>query len=169
VSNNLSSPAVVFNNPSEDQITKAVVYQEPPSYESLFNNINTSNTIQYQSQIGSRNNAASTQLFINPQFSQTSSIDNIETYRIWSILNILFCFSCVGCIACWYSTETERLKGEGNIQAALKASETTRNLNIIGTICGIILIILFVFFSRFSHILNLLILINSLAYFIHLK
>jgi hypothetical protein len=147
--NNLSAPAVVFNNLSEDQITKAVVYQEPPSYESSLNNTNTSNTIQYQSQIGSRNNAASTQPFINPQFSQTSSIDNIKTYKTWSILNILFCCWFVGCIACWYSTETEKLKKHRDIRSALEASKQARNFNIIGTTLGLIIILLYVIYSIF--------------------
>ncbi len=127
-----------------------VIYQKPSTVRSSLNNTNNSNKIQHQSQMGSRNNAASTKPIINPQLSRISSIHKISTYQTWSILNILFCCLCLGCIACRYSTETERLKAEGNIQAALKASKHARNLNIIGTICGTIIIIISVYVTVFQ-------------------
>jgi hypothetical protein len=130
----------VVDDLSKNPNNQNVVYKESSAAGPSLKNINTSNKIHIQPQMVSRNNAAPTQLFSNPQLSQNSSIDNISTYTAWSILNIMFCCLCVGCLACWYSTETERLKTEGNIQAALKASRKTRNWNIIGTLGGITII-----------------------------
>jgi hypothetical protein len=102
-----SSPSTsIVYNLSKNSSKENVIYQEPSAAGSSLNNTNNSNKIQYQSQMESRNNAASasTQPFVNLQLSHTSSVDKIETYKIWSILNIIFCCLCVGCIACRYST-----------------------------------------------------------------
>jgi hypothetical protein len=138
-----SSPSTsVVDDLSKNSNQENVVYQVPSAAGSLLNNTNTSNKIQYQSQIESRNNAASTQPFVNLQLSQTSSIGNIETYKGWSIFNILCCCLSLGCIAFAFSREAANLIEQRNIQGALKASKRARNLNIIGTISGIIILIL---------------------------
>jgi hypothetical protein len=134
------SPSIVYD-PSKIPSKVNVIYQQPSAAGSSLNNTNTSNKIQYQSQMGSRNNAASTQPSINLQLSE------ISTYKIWSILNIIFCCSCVGCVACWYSTETGRFKEQRNIRAALKASKKSRNLNIVATILGIVFISILIWYN----------------------
>jgi len=135
-----SPPTSIVYDLSKNPNKENVIYQEPSTAGSSLNDTNNSNKIQYQSQMESRNNAASTEPFVNLQLSQTSSIGKIETYKDWSILNIIFCSLCVGCVACWYSTETERFKKEGNLRDALKASERARTMNIVATLVGIILL-----------------------------
>lgn len=111
-----------MNDLSRNQTSKSIVHYQPSPYELSLNIKDISDKFQCQ--------------------PQSRSINNVESYQCWSIFNTLSCCLCLGCMACVYSIETRKLKKQGNFRGALKASKQARNLNIIDTISGIILITL---------------------------
>jgi hypothetical protein len=131
-----SPSTAVLHDLSKNHTTENVVCKQPSHNGSSLNNTHTPDKIQCQPQYGSKYNMDLTSPFIGSRAQ-----DEIESYKIWSILNILFCCSCLGCIACYYSNETEDLKKKRNIQGALYASEKARNINVIATVTGTIIII----------------------------
>ncbi|KAK2847217.1 hypothetical protein Q5P01_010216 [Channa striata] len=69
---------------------------------------------------------------------------NSPTYLWWSIFNTLCCCLPLGIAAIIFSCKTQNANEVGNSGSAASASRTAKKLNIIGLVCGIILIIIVV-------------------------
>ncbi|KAM3616865.1 uncharacterized protein V6R79_025062 [Siganus canaliculatus] len=63
------------------------------------------------------------------------------TYLGWSIFTTAFCCMPLGIAAIVYSYKAQSANGVGETAAAADASRTAKILNIIGLVCGIVLII----------------------------
>ena len=81
------------------------------------------------------------------EFNLNPGIDEIQSYQCWSIFNTLCCCLCFGILASIYSKQTEQWKRQGDFEEASKNSRNARNLNIIATITGMILIPLSIYYE----------------------
>jgi len=139
----ITQPTSTVDHLSKGQNTAEVIYNKPPDYEcrsseSMKNGMSPSQIHQPQSTY----NINSTSSLINSQSTLTQSTHQIESYISWSVLNTFCCCLCLGCVAWHYSSKTKTMKKIGRIQDALKASKKARNMNIITTMVGIILLII---------------------------
>jgi len=142
MADNFSPSTSVMSDISKEQTTENVIYKEPLPCGSSLNNANISGQVSHQPRPTSTYNGESIQPFINARSIPNRLAEEIKTYMVWSCLNILCCCWCVGCIACHYSLVTKRLRQNGDIQGALKASERARTINIISTMLGVIIMII---------------------------
>ena len=149
-----SPPSLVLNDLSKDQTTEYVIYKEPFLYEPSLDNTNQSDIIQNQPKTRSIQYIEDRHPPINSRSIRDPVEDEIRTHTTWSVFNLLCCCTFIGCIACCYSLKTEKLRSHHDIPGALKASKTARNINIIGTALGIIILVItgFHFYYQLSQL-----------------
>jgi hypothetical protein len=136
-----AASVVLMDDLSQEKPSEDIVEEQPPSYQLLFGKSNLSNNSQHQPKsIVMTGNDRCRQSLVIVQPTSDQPIYCIESHLVWSILNIIFCCCLCGCVACCFSMQTKRLKNQGNIQGALKASKTARKWNAISTSVGIIMI-----------------------------
>ncbi|XP_029303074.1 dispanin subfamily A member 2b-like [Cottoperca gobio] len=70
--------------------------------------------------------------------------DVIPTYLGWSIFNTLCCCLPLGIAAIVCSCKAQNANAVGESAQAVSASRTAKTLNVVGLVCGIILIIIFI-------------------------
>lgn len=70
--------------------------------------------------------------------------DVAPSYLGWSIFNTLCCCLPLGIAAIICSCKAQNANALGDSARAAEASRTAKTLNIIGLVCGIILIIIFI-------------------------
>ncbi|KAK1145950.1 UNVERIFIED_CONTAM: hypothetical protein FKN15_076593 [Acipenser sinensis] len=72
----------------------------------------------------------------------TQARASVPSYLVWSIFNLLCCCFPLGVAAVVCSCRSENASGVGDMARAQEASRTAKILNIVGLVCGIILIII---------------------------
>jgi len=119
----------------------------PPSYDVV-----TSNTPNGVATVSSNQTQREQPIvYIAPPIATQNAV-HVNTHLGWSIFNILCCCPILSCIACFYSVRTDDAKSAGDLQNALKNSETARIFNIISTVLGVIstivpVLVLAIYFS----------------------
>ncbi|UJR24144.1 hypothetical protein I4U23_027110 [Adineta vaga] len=144
---NVSTENIILSDEKANEAmkTEEIIHQEPPRYGFL-NPLALNQTNNFgpralpQMQWNSTNNMRT--IYGKPS-GINGDVNQVESYLAWSVINILCCCLCLGFVACYFSSEVDAAKKRGDLQGALNASRSARNMNIITTVVGVIVLTIY--------------------------